>query len=245
MGKTEHIGLHQWAGTDQFLREDFNEDHRKIDAAMGRTEAKADRALAGLVGVSYNVYNSMLRDHYEGKYTGFKRALAFDGFQDSAGLAALSAGAWLEEGKLRFCRDAAKLPLEFNYGSAAAYPLSANRKHTRSWDNTGHGRITGGSLYLRNNFESYYIEVALSCGGSRSSKVIPLSADSAVRLVEFELDKPLILLPGHTVEMTITSLEEAVYEITLYGGQAGDAFGCRLTGTETAVDSGKDRKSVV
>lgn len=33
--QTEHIGLHQWESTDPFLCEDFNEDNRKIDAAVG------------------------------------------------------------------------------------------------------------------------------------------------------------------------------------------------------------------
>ena len=33
--QTEHIGLHQWESTDPFLREDFNEDNRKIDEAVG------------------------------------------------------------------------------------------------------------------------------------------------------------------------------------------------------------------
>lgn len=40
MERTEHIGLHQWAGTDQFLREEFNEDFRRIDGAIGEVAAK-------------------------------------------------------------------------------------------------------------------------------------------------------------------------------------------------------------
>ena len=34
--QTEHIGLHQWESTDSFLREDFNEDNRKIDEEVGK-----------------------------------------------------------------------------------------------------------------------------------------------------------------------------------------------------------------
>lgn len=40
MERTEHIGLHQWKGTDQFLREEFNEDFRRIDGAVGALEEK-------------------------------------------------------------------------------------------------------------------------------------------------------------------------------------------------------------
>ncbi|WP_158094707.1 hypothetical protein [Flavonifractor sp. An52] len=31
---TEHYQLHQWEGSDPFLRTDFNEDLKKIDAAL-------------------------------------------------------------------------------------------------------------------------------------------------------------------------------------------------------------------
>ncbi|NCB63639.1 MAG: hypothetical protein EOM52_08500 [Clostridia bacterium] len=46
--QTEHYGLNQWEGSDSFLRAEFNEDNRKIDAAMKQLSAaaanKADRA---------------------------------------------------------------------------------------------------------------------------------------------------------------------------------------------------------
>ena len=32
--QTEHYGLSQWEATDSFLREEFNEDHRKIDQGL-------------------------------------------------------------------------------------------------------------------------------------------------------------------------------------------------------------------
>ena len=34
MTKTEHYQLNQWDATDRVLREDFNEDNRKIDEAL-------------------------------------------------------------------------------------------------------------------------------------------------------------------------------------------------------------------
>ena len=85
--KTEHIGLHQWESTDPFLREDFNQDHGLIDTAVKQAEKKADQALSGLEDVSYNVYNLLLQNYYEGKYTGFRRGLMFDGFLDSSRIA--------------------------------------------------------------------------------------------------------------------------------------------------------------
>ena len=41
--QTEHIGLHQWESSDSFLREDFNEDNRKIDEAVGLLRQITDK----------------------------------------------------------------------------------------------------------------------------------------------------------------------------------------------------------
>lgn len=47
MGTTPNIGLHQWEGTDSFLRTDFNEDFGKIDSAIGTLTTKALDSLWG------------------------------------------------------------------------------------------------------------------------------------------------------------------------------------------------------
>ena len=77
---TQNYGLHQWEPTDPFLREDFNQDFSTIDTALGRAERSAEAN-------AYNVYNLMLQNYYEGKYTGYKKALLFDGFLDKSGIA--------------------------------------------------------------------------------------------------------------------------------------------------------------
>ena len=82
--QTEYIGLHQWESTDPFLREDFNEDNRKIDQKVKAAQERIEQTAGGLENMSYNIYNLLLRDYYEGKYTGFKRGLMFDGFLDES-----------------------------------------------------------------------------------------------------------------------------------------------------------------
>ena len=100
---TANYGLCQWAPENAFLREEFNQDNAKIDAALKETEeraaeraqaaeAKADRALSGLQDQSYNIYNLILQNDYEGKYTGYKKALFFDGFTDESNVAEKSSG---------------------------------------------------------------------------------------------------------------------------------------------------------
>lgn len=81
--QTEHIGLHQWESTDPFLREDFNEDNRKIDQAVEAVEKQTRQTADSLENMSYNVFNLLLQNYYEGKYTGYKKALVFDGFMDN------------------------------------------------------------------------------------------------------------------------------------------------------------------
>ena len=90
--QTEHIGLHQWESTDPFLREDFNEDNRKIDQAVEAVEKQTRQTADSLENMSYNVFNLLLQNYYEGKYTGYKKALIFDGFRDESLIMSLTEG---------------------------------------------------------------------------------------------------------------------------------------------------------
>ena len=111
---TANYGLCQWEAGDQFIRSEFNQDNAKIDAALKRVadtaaadlqavkvqlqsaaqtaQDTAEQALDALVPVAYNVYNLALRQELEGKVTGWKQALLFDGFQDDSGIASLGSG---------------------------------------------------------------------------------------------------------------------------------------------------------
>ena len=46
-GQTEHYGLSQWESGDSFLREEFNQDHGKIDAALAQ---KCEAVCGGYTG---------------------------------------------------------------------------------------------------------------------------------------------------------------------------------------------------
>ena len=117
---TANYGLCQWEAGDQFIRSEFNQDNAKIDAALKRVadtaaadlqavrvqlqsaaqtaQNTAEQALDALVPVAYNVYNLALRQELEGKVTGWKQALLFDGFQDDSGIASLGSGLVLNNG---------------------------------------------------------------------------------------------------------------------------------------------------
>jgi hypothetical protein len=89
--KTPNFALNQWLGTDTFARTDFNADNLIIDSALKRLseEVKAVDPLAN------NLYNLILQQYYDGKYTGFKRALIFDGFMNYSNIASISEGLYI------------------------------------------------------------------------------------------------------------------------------------------------------
>ena len=146
--QTQHIGLHQWESTDPFLREDFNQDHRLIDAAVGRIEGKADRALSGLEGMSYNVYNLLLQNYCEGKYTGFKRGLMFDGFLDESCVSSWEGSAYRDAASSTVSIDTEGQPSIPRPETGAAL-MSAGPKQSvvQEWTAQGNGVITAVSVY--------------------------------------------------------------------------------------------------
>lgn len=54
--QTEHYGLNQWSGDDNFVRTDFNEDNAKIDAALaGKADQVKMEQLAAAVDLKCRV----------------------------------------------------------------------------------------------------------------------------------------------------------------------------------------------
>ena len=91
-GYTANYGLCQWQPGDKFLREEFNQDNAKIDAALGETAEMARRCDQALPLLSYDLNNLMLQRYYEGKYMGWKKGMFFDNFNDDSGMAEKSEG---------------------------------------------------------------------------------------------------------------------------------------------------------
>lgn len=81
---TEHFGLHQWESADPFLRTDFNTDFSRLDTVLDRLRGNGEAN-------AYDIYNLMLQNHYEGKYTGYKKGLLFSAFREDEAAGALRA----------------------------------------------------------------------------------------------------------------------------------------------------------
>ena len=88
--KTAYYQLNSWIGTDPVKREDFNADNEKLDAALAEQGAEIARLKGGLQNQQYNTYALMLTNHYDGRYTGMKRALIVQAMNDYAEVESLT-----------------------------------------------------------------------------------------------------------------------------------------------------------
>ena len=153
-GYTTHYGLCQWQGEDKFLREEFNQDNEKIDAAL----YTLDQRTLGTEDARYHVYQLLLRDYYEGKYTGFKQGLLFDGFLDQSGIAQKSEGILWSSGQVRLDSvGQGNYSTSIDNSGICDAAISAEPV-TRTWTPTGRGRLTSITLYIRsvNSFTQNY-----------------------------------------------------------------------------------------
>lgn len=137
---TDHYHLHQWESTDPFLRADFNRDFAAIDAALDRVERGAENS-------AYNVYNLMLQNEYEDKYTGYKKALLFDGFLDGSGVSELTGGLALDRNNRRLYLDAVgQTDVDHNYGRNVGAFIDNGL--SENWTAAGNGQLIGLAIYL-------------------------------------------------------------------------------------------------
>ena len=149
---TTNYGLCQWQPGDKFLREEFNQDNEKLDGAIKavRDNAAADIKTVGdraaaehqevrrrLETANYNLCNLLLQNDYEGKYTGFKRALLFDGFLTEGGRE-LSDSQVLNGGSLILGRTG-QGTVNYPYGSQSTRTSGVTEKKTAE----GTGWATG------------------------------------------------------------------------------------------------------
>ena len=186
-GYTSNYGLCQWQRSDKFLREEFNQDNEKLDAALkaaeDRATAETGRVRTRLETTNYNLCNLLLQNDYEGKYTGFKRAMLFDGFLDGDGISALS-GFISGQNTLSLSRTAqGNITFPDSIGSTTS-PLS-----TPETTMTGSGTITGFqyTLYAESgisgtgqiNYTLTVNDVVRSSGTSNPQP--PASGETAIR----------------------------------------------------------------
>lgn len=206
-GYTANYGLSLWEPGDAFVRTEFNGDNEKIDAALRAAEeetarvermsagaaagaqASAQKALDALVPVCYNVYNLILRDSYEGKAAGSKRALLFDGFLDRSGLTSSSAGIMVRDGAARLSAAGQETLTSARTGNTAflgdrscgtgehtAAGGGVLRSLTLYWYPADANYVSGSTLTVTRNGVRVLTQAVTFPAGGSSPMTIPLSA---------------------------------------------------------------------
>ena len=224
-GYTANYGLCQWQPTDKFLREEFNGDNAKIDAALKAAEeraeekaqaaeTKADRALSGLEAADYNIYNLLLQSEYEGKYTGYKKALLYDGFLDESRVASKSTAVQIKDRAARLSKSGQG---DITTARTSGFcflgddPCSTGTKTA-----TGGGVLTGitFSFYPSDNYGcSTQLTVTYNGEAVASQTVTFAAGESGTRSVS--LTKPVDLLPGDTFSLEL-EYNNSSYSIYVY-----------------------------
>ena len=97
---TPNYGLHQWVPEDKFLRTDFNEDFSKLDIELGRVDGMATELYRAVPNLAYNVYDLALKDYYESKYHGYRRALLMQDFRYQDTIESLTGGLVIQDNAL-------------------------------------------------------------------------------------------------------------------------------------------------
>ena len=201
-GYTANYGLCQWQPEDKFLREEFNQDNEKIDAAVAAASSQASKALSGLEGQSYNIYNLILQNDYAGKYTGWKKALLFDGFRNASGVAEKSSAVTMSEGAN--LSKTGQSTITWGYGSEKNAPLTSQETVM-----TGGGNITGfrykvySIQYLDTKaYLSYTLTVNGQTKASGETDSVELAGQSAA---EFTQNRPtsIPVAAGDRVTLTL------------------------------------------
>ena len=241
-GYTANYGLCQWQGEDKFLQEEFNQDNEKIDAALDRTETKADRALSGLEAADYNIYNLLLQNYYDGKYTGYKKALLYDGFLDESRVASKSTAVQIKDRAARLSKSGQG---DITTARTSGFcflgddPCSTGTKTA-----TGGGVLTGitFSFYPSDNYGcSTQLTVTYNGEAVASQTVTFAAGESGSKTVT--LETPVALIRGDTFSIKL-DCNNSSRSVSIYLNSSGYMAGTILitsrgaaSGTLTATEA--------
>lgn len=252
-GYTANYGLCQWQRSDKFLREEFNGDNEKIDAALKAAEDKAasdaqtaqntaDRALAGLEAADYNIYNLLLQNEYEGKYTGYKKALLYDGFLDESRVASKSAAIQIKDRAARLSKTG-----QGNITTAKTSDtcfLGDDPCSTGTKTATGGGVLTGFtfSFYPSDNYGcSTQMTVTYNGEAVARQKVTFDPGETGTKTVT--LETPVELIKGDTFSIKLDS-NNSSRSVRIYLNSSGYMAGTILITSRGATSGNLTSKAV-
>ncbi|MGN8967493.1 hypothetical protein [Intestinimonas sp. HCP28S3_D6] len=206
---TPNYGLHQWAPEDKFLRTDFNEDFSKLDTALkaaeGEIAAAEARSTERLAVVGHDVYNLMLQSHYDGKVTGWKKALVFDGFQDKNLVAEASNSLAFLDREVGLGRTAQN-SISLGYGAQPLFLSNIRKTPVRS--SLGYALLTGIKVKTQVQYveqdsakTNYQVDINNVEAASGQSSLV-FQGTPLEQTVLFS--SPVMLCPGDSVTVSLS-----------------------------------------
>lgn len=195
---TPNYGLHQWVPEDKFTRADFNQDFAALDTALGRTER-------GMEANRTNLYNLLLQRDYEGKYSGWKRGLIFDGFQDDSKIESITDNMVRSTaGKFLFINGETSESEDVNFGSYAGVTLQPGESLSETWTCDRMGWAAALRLYMSGQGTL----VITNGSGTFTKTEVKGSTGSTAEEVAFPWG--LTLDPGETYTFRYTATTQSV-----------------------------------
>ena len=176
---TPGFHLNQWAAEDSFLREEFNNDNRILDETLLGLAGRTDLLERQVKPLGLEVYNLMLQNYYEGKETGYRQALAFDGFQDSNFLASVTPGAYHDaaQKQIRILPDVPNFSTGFAAEPGYDDKGDSNRERFVFINWTGSDEEASETSFVPTGFGTLQqVKMRLACG-TVTSKDITLTQD--------------------------------------------------------------------
>lgn len=287
---TTKLQLNQWAAADKFLREEFNQDNQRIEAACvelygqsdtlngkidteagalrqqilettGALESRLDAETADirrqLDPASYHIYQLMLQNYYDGKYTGYKKALVFDGFQDTSLVATVIPGAYVDtaQKQVRILTQGAQ-SIDTGFVQAAGWSGSADSDaNFCAWlgysgegysaevalQPSGYGVLHSVTLRLSIRYSTtpITVTVALMDGGSQLavSQSLTINTTSFQDYV-FSFSNGVTLNGLHSYTLRITNVSQGHYLKALYNVKNGNiGYSAAFTATPYTTGS--------
>lgn len=232
---TEHYGFSLPEAEDRISADAVRKNNAALDRAVFDMQTIIDGFGTSLGDINYNLYNLMLQDYYDGKQTGYKKALVFDGFRDGSIIASISQSLVRADNKLTL---SGKGQGDISSGfSSSAYPAT-NGLVAGPYIAEGYGTLTG--LTVRTIHGSGGHEVAsFDFKVSLNHKIVQNGRMSLCFYEQMDERKmqlnPVMLKPGdqfhvevqssntnhHFYGPTSTGTLGGVYNITPQGGESG------------------------
>ena len=197
---TPNYGLHQWVPEDQFRREEFNEDFKKIDTKLGQTEQRLLGFYQNFSSLIYPLFDSAMRDYTATHAYSSIKTLVLDSLDTEEKIASLGGRITIQLGNI-------VLPWDAEPAAMTTIPLDLTGV---TWAHA--------TIWIRCEPQASYGATVNGIPAVQTGKRMVKTSDDKVECaeVQFDVDVPT---GGSSavVALTLTAIEHTPPRIYEYG----------------------------